>query len=302
MLHNEHTPHVAGRWSLPDNSVRQALYLGLQLMVAISVASSQTAAPGRLTFEVASVKPAKSASGRFTMNGGPGTSDPGRMSYTNIMLRRVLLSAYEVRNYQISGPDWLDSLRFDLTAKVPDGATKEQFQSMLRNLLETRFKMAIHRESKELPIYALLVSKNGPKVKATVEDGGSARRPPEEQLAMIQPGEGRDGFPALSLRAPGLVSETRNGRARVTAKETPLSKFADLLSGQLGRPVVDMTGLAGNYSFVVYFTPEGPNPDGGSDPSIFGALQEQLGLRLEARKGPVELLVIDHAEKVPTEN
>jgi uncharacterized protein (TIGR03435 family) len=119
---------------------------------------------------------------------------------------------------------------------------------------------------------------------------------------MIQSAEGKDGFPALSLRAPGLVIETKGGRARMTAKEVPMTKLADLLSGQVGRPVVDMTGLAGNYSFVVYFTPEGPNSADGSEPSIFGALQEQLGLRLEARKGPVELLVIDHAEKVPTEN
>ena len=112
----------------------------------------------------------------------------------------------------------------------------------------------------------------------------------------------KDGFPALSLPVGGLVIETRNGRARVTAKEVPLTQFADLLSGQLGRPVVDMTGLAGNYSFVAYFTPEGPNSADGSEPSIFAALQEQLGLRLEARKGPVELLVINHAEKIPTGN
>jgi uncharacterized protein (TIGR03435 family) len=272
------------------------------MMVAISIASAQNAASNLQAFEAASVKPAKSASGRFTMNGGPGTGDPGRISYTNIMLRRILLSAYDVRNYQVSGPEWLDSLRFDIVATVPDGATKEQFQSMLRNLLATRFKVTVHRESKELPIYALLMSKNGPKVKATVDDGALAGGPPGEQLAMIQPVEGKDGFPALALPAPGLVSETKNGRARVTAKETPISKFADLLSGILGRPVVDMTGLTGNYSFVVYFTPEDRNADGGSDPSIFGALQEQLGLRLDARKGPVELLVIDHAEKVPTGN
>ena len=117
------------------------------------------------------------------------------------------------------GPEWLDSLRFDIVATVPDGATKEQFQSMLRNLLATRFKVTVHRESKELPIYALLMSKNGPKVKATVDDG-SAGKQPDDQLAMIQPVEGKDGFPTLSLRTPGLVSETKSGRARVTAKET----------------------------------------------------------------------------------
>jgi uncharacterized protein (TIGR03435 family) len=272
------------------------------MIVASGIASSQTETAEGFRFEVASVKPNPSTSGRFTMSGGPGTSDPGRISYTNIMLRRVLLNAYEVKNYQISGPDWLDTLRFDITAKLPDSATKDQFQSMLRNLLEARFQMTVHREAKELPIYALLVAKGGPKIRATAEDAASGGEPPEDQLATIRTGEGKDGFPALSLQAPGLVIETRNGRARVTAKEVSMTKFAELLSGQVGRPVVDMTGLAVNYSFVVYFTPEGPDSADGSEPSIFAGLQEQLGLRLEARKGPVELLVIDHAEKVPTEN
>jgi uncharacterized protein (TIGR03435 family) len=261
-------------------------------------ASSQTAT-GDLAFEAASVKPASLASGRFTMTGGPGTNDPVRISYTNVTLRRVLLSAYDVRDYQISGPDWLDTLRFDIVAKLPEGTTKEQFQSMLRNLLAARFGMIVHRESKELPVYMLFVAKNGLKLKSPVT---AAEEPAEEQLATIRPAEGSDGFPKLSLPAPGLVIETRNGRARVTAKEVPLTKFADLLSGQLGRPVVDGTGLNSNYSFVLYFSPEGPNPSDAPDPGIFSAVQEQLGLRLEARKAPVDLLVIDHAEKFPTGN
>jgi uncharacterized protein (TIGR03435 family) len=242
------------------------------------------------TFEVASVKPSTSASGRVTI-----TTDPGRIAYTNIMLKRILLRAYDVKNYQISGPDWLDTLRFDITAKVPEGATSEDIHSMLRDLLATRFKMAIHRESKELPVYALLIAKNGPKIKPA-----STGSTDEEQLAVMKAAEGRDGFPVLSLQAPALIIESRNGRGRITAKEQSIAKLADLLSGQVGRPVIDRTGLAGNYSFVVYFTPE--NADAGSDPFIFLALQEQLGLKLEARKGAVEMLVVDHAERVPTAN
>src|ERR1700722_8559301 len=241
------------------------------------------------TFEVASVKPSTSTGGPVTM-----TTDPGRITYTNISLKRILLRAYDVKNYQISGPDWLDTLRFAITAKVPEGATAEDTQEMMRDLLATRFKMKVHRESKELPIYGLLVAKNG-KIKPT-----STGNPDDEQLAGMKADEGKDGFPVLSLKAPGLVIETRNGRGRITAKEQPIAKLADVLSGQVGRPVIDRTGLAGNYSFVVYFTPE--NSDAGSEPFIFGALQEQLGLRLEARKGPVEMLVIDHAERMPTEN
>ena len=242
------------------------------------------------TFEVASVKPSTSTSGRVTM-----TSDPGRIRYTNITLKRILLRAYDVKDYQISAPDWLDTLRFDITAKVPVGATNEDIQEMLRDLLATRFKMKIHRESKELSIYALQVAKNGPKIKPT-----SIGNPDDEQIGGMKADEGKDGFPVLSLNAPALIIETRNGRGRITAKEQPIAKVADVLSGQVGRPVIDRTGLIGNYSFVVYFTPE--NSDAGAEPFIFAALQEQLGLRLEAGKGPVEMLVIDHAERVPTAN
>ena len=255
------------------------------------------------TFDVASVKPAHPPAGitRFTMSGGPGTDDPGRISYTNIMLKRVLLSAYRVRPWQVSGPDWLDSLRFDITARVPEGATQEQFQTMLRNLLVDRFRMAVHKETREVPIYALVVGKNGPKLKSP---GGSAGAAPDqdEQLAIVKRPEGGDGFPALALGESGLVIETRNGRGRVTARRTPLWKFADLLSSHLGRPVIDKTGLPGSYDFVLYFAPEGMNPDTATDPGIFSALQEQLGLRLEGGKGPIEMVVVDRAQAVPTEN
>ncbi len=280
---------------------QKTICAGLILILAAGVASSQTSTAERQTFEVASVKPARSETGRFTMNGGPGTSDPGRISYANIMLRRILLNAYEVKNYQISGPEWLDTARFDITARVPDGTTMERFRAMLRNLLETRFQMKIHRESRELPIYALVAAKNGPKIKPSVKAPPNGV-PGEDQLATIRGDEGKDGFPALSLRAPGLVIETKDGLARITAKEVPLTKLTDLLSGQVGRPVIDTTGLPEDYSFVLYFTPEGVNTGDHAEPSIFGALQEQLGLRLEARKGPVEMLVIDQALRIPTEN
>jgi uncharacterized protein (TIGR03435 family) len=277
---------------------RKVFHSGLLMISSVALALSQTTA-NQLAFEVTSVKPSKLENGRFTMSGGPGTADPGRINYTNIMLRRILLNAYEVKNYQIAGPEWLDTARFDISAKVPAGATREQFLTMLRNLLATRFRMKIHRESRELPIYALVTAKNGPKIKPSVKPSNGG---PEDELATIRASEGKDGFPTLSWPSPGLVIETKNGRARITAKEAPLAKLADLLAGQVGRPVIDTTGLAENYSFVVYFTPEAASASDSPEPSIFEALQEQLGLRLEARKGPVELLVIDQADKIPTEN
>jgi uncharacterized protein (TIGR03435 family) len=263
----------------------------LLLMVVTRLAGAQT-------FDAASVKQSQTQAGRFAMTGGPGTGDPTRISYMNIPLRRVLLSAYDFRNFQITGPDWLNTLRFDITATVPEGATKEQFQTMLRNLLVTRFQMKVRRETRELSVYALLVGKGGLKIKA-IAPAGSPQQ--EEQLATVKPADGRDGFPVVSLTS-GLVVETKNGRSRVTAREVPLLNLADFLGGPAGRPVIDMSGATGKYSFELYFAPDGASDTDSPEPGIFAAVQEQLGLRLEARKAPVEILVIDQAEKVPTGN
>jgi uncharacterized protein (TIGR03435 family) len=136
------------------------------------------------------------------------------------------------------------------------------------------------------------------KLKATTPNG----KPAGEELAVVKPADGRDGFPVVSLPGSGLVIETKDGRARVTAREVPLSNLADFLVGQVGRPVIDMTGAGGKYSFELYFTPESASSADSPEAGIFAALQEQLGLRLEARKGPVEMLIVDHAEKAPTDN
>jgi uncharacterized protein (TIGR03435 family) len=248
------------------------------------------------SFEVASVKPSATTGGLFKMTGGPGTSDPGRITYTNVPLRIVLLTAYDVRNYQLTGPDWLNTLRYDVTARLPEGATKEQLQAMLRNLLETRFRLTLHRESKEAPIYDLVVARKGPKIKPVTG------RSQEGAIASALPGVGADGFPKLRTPSPGLIIETKDGVARITAKEVTMLKFADMLTGQSHRPVFDRTGLAGTYDFNLYFTPEGAARSDSPDSDLFAALKEQLGLRLESRNGPVELLVIDHAEKTPVEN
>ncbi len=125
-----------------------------------------------LTFEAASVKPAAApvpdGRGRIMIagpSGGPGTKDPGRIRYPFMNLKQLLTTAYDVKAYQISGPAWLDSERYDITATMAPGTTKEQFQVMLQNLLAERFKVAIHRETKELPMYSLVVAKSGSKLK-----------------------------------------------------------------------------------------------------------------------------------------
>ena len=279
------------------------------------------------TFEVASVKPAAPISGnmiRVMMRGGPGGPDPGQITYTNVTLKNVLMNAYGVKGFQISGPGWLDSERYDIVAKLPRGATKAEFMVMLQNLLAERFKLTLHREKKDLPMYALGVGKNGPKLKESVED-------PSTAAAMRQPTMGKDGFPVLPPGAGGrgtTAMTLTNGGARMNAKGQTMDGLAEMLSNRVDLPVVDMTGLTGKYDYTLYFSPEGLGgmmlpgglppppppgeggpgtpmagaPDAQSSPNLFTALQEQLGLKLEQRKGPVELLVIDHLEKAPIEN
>jgi len=301
------------------------------------------------SFEVASVKPAAPIAGngiRIMMRGGPGSSDPGQITYSNVTLKDVLTNAYGVKRFQISGPGWLDSERYDIVAKLPRGATKAQFMAMLQNLLAERFKLALHWEKKDLPMYALVVAKNGPKLKESVDEpapkegdapkaGGPAADGPLAGAAMRRLPMGQDGFPVLPAGSGGRGATAvmlMNGNARMTANRQSMAGLAEMLSGQLELPVVDMTGLTGKYDFTLSFAPEGlvgmglpgglppppPNapapgeglpgmpsasaPDAQSSPNLFTALQEQLGLKLEQRKGPVDLLVIDHLERTPIED
>ena len=291
-----------------------------------------------LTFDVATVKPAApptpDAQGRIFMmapSGGPGSKDPGRIHYPYMSLKNALMTAYDVKNFQISGPAWLDTERFEITATMPPTTTKEQFQIMLQNLLAERFKVAAHRETRELPVYSLTLAKGGPKTKesaAAAPPQDNSEAPPPPPLPS-RPTIGPDGFPTLPQLAgrPGIFNIMMPGRARLIARQQTMEDLAGRLTGLLNRPVTDETGLKAKYDFTLTFSLEGlsngmgpmgmmppPPPGGGgagplaSQPEtetpqdLFGAVQAQLGVRLEAKKAPVETIVIDHAEKTPTEN
>jgi uncharacterized protein (TIGR03435 family) len=282
----------------------------------------------RLEFEVASVKPAAPPTDgriRIAMAGGPGSPDPGRINFEFVNLRQVLTRAYGVKSYQISGPDWLDSERFNITAKVPAGTTKEQFLVMLQNLVIDRFQMTMHREKKDLPAFALVVAKGGVKMKVAAEETAppeAASGPPPNGRPVI----GKDGFPEFPKGAgQGRVAMMMMpGRMRMVGNGQPVSRLAETLEQQLDRAVVDQTELTGKYDFSLTFEPEqnrmmgslplgmgrGPGGEGGPPnapdaepaPNIFTAVQEQLGLKLEPRKIMADLIVIDHLEKAPIEN
>jgi bla regulator protein BlaR1 len=257
------------------------------------------AGPGfaQLTFEVASIKPASPDVQGISIQFQPG----GGLKMTGVPVRAMITFAYDVRDFQVSGgPGWAGTDRFDVMAR-PDAAAaagledlgkmsdsqrktvREQMGERLRALLADRFQLAVHKETKEQPIYALVLAKNGPKL--------------------------------TEITSPGQRQGLSTNRGRSQGFAVPLEMLAQVLSGILSRPVIDKTGLTGKYDFVLEWTPDSgadaraqgfgdgvnsPAPAPGG-PTIFTALQEQLGLRLDSQKGPVQNIVIDRVEK-PSEN
>jgi uncharacterized protein (TIGR03435 family) len=269
-------------------------------------------------FEVASIKPTPRPEGggmRVGTTGGPGTKDPGRWTCENMSFSNLVSMAFELKAFELNAPAWTNDERFNINAKVPEGATKEMFRAMLQNLLIERFGLRVHRESKEMQGFELVVMKGGPKFKESEpeppKEAGSdqAARPP---APMMRPSIGKDGFPVMPPGASGTIM--MNGRARQQWMRQPMESIARNLSYQAGKPVSDATGLKGNYDVSLYWLTESlgaappPPPEAGpgapevSGPNLFTALQEQLGLKLEPRKVSIQVLVVDQAAKVPTEN
>jgi len=248
-------------------------------VLALSRALGQSPAPTQ-AFEVASIKPNTSGD-----RGSRTNSTKGEMVVTNATLKSIIQGAYNVREYSFSGPDWLSSVRFDINAKFPpeDSApvSREQRnltrQLMMQGLLAERFKLVAHFETKMLPGYALVVAKKGAKLK---------------------PSEKKDG----------TSISTNNGV--MDGYGMSIKSLANMVGNVLQGPVADMTGIEGSYDIKLEWSSDDGRSGGGDDgklasdtrPSIFTALQETLGLRLETRKIPVEILVVDRVEKTPTEN
>jgi uncharacterized protein (TIGR03435 family) len=233
-------------------------------------------AEGHPKFEAASVKP---ATGRVSPGGnswGPETVVLRRISPETLLTR-----AYGVKSYQISGPEWLEDTYFDVFAKTPEGVTQAQIPQMLQALLAERFKLALHRETRTMPVYALVAGNNGPKLKEVVPNAT-----PKDLNG-------------------GRVMVATGPHNREVKGFTTMAELANYLAYRLDRPVLDFTDLKGTYDIDLSWRPNEANHLSGAStpgPSVFSALQENLGLKLDPRKEPVEVLVIDHLEKVPTGN
>ena len=251
-------------------------------ITAAGIAAAQAPSAAPKSFEVASIKPMPPGDNRVRVEMNPG----GRFTFTNINVAFLMQQAFDARPFQIvGGPGWMTADRFEIKAKAEGEVSREQIKPLLQSLLEERFKLKFHKETKEAPIYHLVVGKNGHKMK-----------PGEHGQSMM-----------------------RMGRGQINANGVTMQMLSTNLSNILGRTVLDKTELEGGFNVELNWTPDetqaggGPSgppsggqpppppPSDGTGPTLFTAVQEQLGLKLESTKGPVPMFVIDHIEK-PTEN
>jgi uncharacterized protein (TIGR03435 family) len=267
----------------------------------------------RPEFEVASIKPS-APDPMYKVRAGLHI-DGSQVSCVKFSINDYIGMAYQVRSYQISGPDWTASERFDINAKLPAGSTGKEIPAMLKALLEDRFGMKTHREKRDAPVYGLVIGKGGLKMKESAPD---PQAPDTQGGASV----------AVSGEARGVNVNYGNGSYftvgdnKFEGKKLRASLIADVLARFTDRPVVDMTDLKGNYDFLLELTPDDframmvraaisagvtlpPQAlqilDTASGDSLFNSV-EKLGLKLESRKAPLDLLVIDHIEKTPTDN
>jgi uncharacterized protein (TIGR03435 family) len=238
------------------------------------------------TFEVATVKLHRSGSPEgttTTQTGGPGTSDPTRITIINRTLHRLLIESYGLVGYQLKDPPDLDQVRYDIFAKIPPGATEQDVRVMMQNLLIERLQLKVRHEHQVIPVYALLIGKRGPKFKASSEP--------------IEPAK------------QGMSRSSSPGSIKLAAAGQTIPQLVSALFQQTDHPIMDMTGLTGEYDFTLTFARRmdelsATPPDARADdaPTIFQAVQDQLGLKLEARKMPVDLVIVDSGHRIPVEN
>ena len=239
-----------------------------RIAIALLAWSSITAQTAD-TLEVAAIHPSRADSVNTRIDPQPG----GRLVIANATLRTLIRNAYGVLPFQLANePKWSESDRFDISAANSSGQqiTQTSLKPLLQRLLADRFHLKAHWETREEPIYALLVEKDGPKFQ-----------------------------PYADAPQHGMNTSKLPGKVNMRGSDVPMAELAGNLGNQLQRFVLDETGLPGHYDFLLHWNPD--MAEGSSEPSLQTALHEQLGLKLEARKGPVQILVIDKAEK-PSEN
>jgi uncharacterized protein (TIGR03435 family) len=291
-------------------------HLIIALLAATAIAAQvPQPANDEPAFEVASVK--------ANTSGAPGGSfvmPPGRFTATNIPLRVLITNAWQLSFFQVvGGPDWVENERFDIVAKTPDGAPPEQARAMVRTLLKERFKLIVHMETRDTPIYALVKARQdgrlGPRLTPSTMDCGSIRADRAAAIAATARARGgavpvpRAPDPNQKVVCQMRLSRREDATVSLRAGNTTMATLAGSLRTFSGREVVDRTGLTGEFDFDLQFSV--PQTTRGADAGVpvapideagvFTALQEQLGLKLQSARGPVRVFVIEHIER-PSED
>jgi uncharacterized protein (TIGR03435 family) len=304
-------------------------WVGISLLF-VTVAFGQTP----LSFEVASVKKAEPLSVNMVMSGKMNLGmviDNAQVNIKSMSVAEMMRVAYKVKPYQVSGPEWMSAERYTVTAKMPEGATRDQVPEMMQSLLADRFKLAFHREIKEQSVYALVVMKSGLKLQESAPDDTAAAGSPGGPAAPLAPTPTDGGAQVrvnVTSDSSGTVQQTspygnmkmlpRENGMRLEFTKTNSTGMVDWLGRFVERPVIDASDLKGRYDFTLdvgfgdlmaLARAAGMSipvqlPPGAMDPgnsAVFTAVQ-QYGLKLEPRKAPIEMLIVDHVEKTPTDN
>jgi uncharacterized protein (TIGR03435 family) len=261
--------------------------LSKKVLRIIAGAASVALMQAQPAFEVASIKPNNSGAGNRNIR-----PSAGRLSVFNMTLKDLVMFAYQVREFQVSGgPGWITADQYDIEAKAEGNPDQNQMRLMLQALLQDRFKLAVRHDTKELPIYELTVAKGGFKLQPQ-KAGDCIKFDP-------------DNPPAPGHKNSDFCGNLSNGRGSFDGTSASMADLATMFSYSVGRKVVDKTGIAGNFRVHLTFAPDevagGAAAPADAGPSFFTALQEQIGRKLESAKGPVEVVVIEHVEK-PSEN
>lgn len=285
-------------------------------VLACAILFSQTPAT-RPEFEVASIKPTATAGVKGVVAGV--RMDGSQVSCASLSLKEYIAIAYRLKNYQVLGPEWMASERFDIIAKLPAGGDEKQVPAMLQALLEDRFQLKMHRESQEFPVYELVVGRDGLKMPESAPDSGQEAQSGGTGGSVNVAASGQPGGVTIHYGHGSYFTFADN---RLEGRKLTTTAMADVLARFTDRPVVDRTNLKGAYDFTLELSPEdframmirsaiaagvalSPRAlqiaESASGESLFTAV-EKLGLKLESRKAPLEVLVVDHAEKNPTDN
>ena len=263
-------------------------------------------------FEVASLKPSPPLQRPYparVITGGPGTTSAGQITYREHSLRDLIFQAYRLQLFQLTTPAWMETTYLDIVATVPAGATRDDLRPMLQHLLADRFGLRVHTEKRAMSGYALALGDAGHKLTVTppVPAATDSRLPAKLDVD-------KDGFVIAPAGVPNIFYlPPKDGIAHLTAARATMAMFCSYLARLLQQPVADETGLEGSYDFRLKFAPENAASteaadDGGipraSDPAptLTRAVASQLGLKLTRKRVPVDVVVIDHCERVPTEN